>query len=99
MDTKLTTAHCPLPASAALQILPVLDLLNGIVVRGVGGRRDEYRPVKSVLTDSAKPLDVARAFRDRLELTTLYVADLDGILHQQPNETVFRQLATDGFEL
>ena len=27
-----------------MQILPVLDLLNGIVVRGVGGRRDEYRP-------------------------------------------------------
>ncbi len=84
---------------SALQVLPVLDLLNGIVVRGVGGRRDEYRPVESVLTASAQPLDVARAFRDRLGLTTLYVADLDGILHQQPNERVFRQLVADGFEL
>ena len=84
---------------SALQILPVLDLLNGIVVRGVGGRRDEYQPVESVLTASAKPLDVARAFRERLGLTTLYVADLDGILHQRPNETVFRQLVADGFEL
>ena len=81
------------------QILPVLDLLNGIVVRGVGGRRDEYRPVESVLTASAKPLDVARAFRDQLGLTTLYVADLDGILHQRPNEIVFRQLVADDFEL
>ena len=80
-------------------ILPVLDLLNGIVVRGVGGRRDEYRPVESVLTASAKPLDVARAFRERLGLTTVYVADLDGILHQRPNEPVFRQLVADGFEL
>lgn len=80
-------------------ILPVLDLLNGIVVRGVGGRRDEYRPVESVLTASAKPLDVARAFRERLGLTTLYVADLDGILHRRPNEHVFRQLANEGFEL
>lgn len=85
--------------NAELQILPVLDLLNGVVVRGVGGRRDEYRPVESVLTASAKPLDVAQAFRERLGLTTLYVADLDGILHQRPNETVFRQLAADGFEL
>lgn len=84
---------------SAFQILPVLDLLNGIVVRGVGGRRDEYRPVESVLTTSAKPLDVARAFRERLGLTTLYVADLDGILHQRPNEHLFRQLANDGFEL
>ncbi len=84
---------------SALQILPVLDLLNGIVVRGVGGRRDEYRPVESVLTASANTLDVARAFRERLGLTTLYVADLDGILHQQPNERIFRQLVADGFEL
>ncbi len=91
--SSLLTPHSP------LKILPVLDLLNGVVVRGVGGRRDEYRPVESVLTASAKPLDVARAFRDRLELTTLYVADLDGILHQRPNEAVFRKLATDGFEL
>ncbi len=82
-----------------LQILPVLDLLNGIVVRGIGGRRDEYQPVESVLTASTKPLDVARAFRERLGLTTLYVADLDGILHQRPNEFVFRQLVADGFEL
>lgn len=80
-------------------ILPVLDLLNGVVVRGVGGRRDEYRPVESVLTTSTHPLDVARAFRERLGLTTLYVADLDGILHQRPNEPFFRQLAAEGFEL
>lgn len=80
-------------------VIPVLDLLNGVVVRGVGGRRDEYRPVESVLTSSVQPLDVARAFRDRLNLTTLYVADLDGILRQQPNDETYRQLAEDGFEL
>lgn len=79
--------------------MPVLDLLNGAVVRGVGGRRDEYRPVESVLTDSAQPLDVARAFRERLGLTTLYVADLDGILHQRSNIEFFRRLAAEGFEL
>ncbi len=79
-------------------VIPVLDLLNGVVVRGVGGRRNEYRPVESVLTSSAQPLDVARAFRERLSLTTLYVADLDGILRQQPNDEIYRQLADDGFE-
>lgn len=82
-----------------MRILPVLDLLNGIVVRGVGGRRDEYRPVESVLTTSALPLDVARAFREQLGLTTLYVADLDGIVHQRPNVDVFRELTAHGFEL
>ena len=79
--------------------IPVLDVLNGVIVRGVGGRRNEYRPVESVLTPSARPLDVARAFRDRLSLTTLYLADLDGILRQRPNADVYRQLVDDGFEL
>ena len=97
MDPTRTTSHSPLATD--LRILPVLDLLNGIVVRGVGGRRDEYRPVESVLTKSAQPLDVARAFRERLGLSTLYVADLDGILHQRPNVEVFRELTADGFEL
>ena len=97
MESNLPTLHSSLPTPQ--RILPVLDLLNGIVVRGIGGRRDEYRPVRSVLTDSARPLDVAQAFREKLGLTILYVADLDGILHQRPNVEIFRQLASDGFEL
>ncbi|MFM9966659.1 MAG: HisA/HisF-related TIM barrel protein [Planctomycetaceae bacterium] len=91
--SALRTSH------STLRILPVLDLLNGAVVRGVGGRRDEYRPVESVLTSSAEPLQVARAFRHRLNLATLYLADLDGILHQRPNVDVYPQLLDDGFEL
>jgi|SRR5579863_997527 len=82
-----------------MQVLPVLDLLNGIVVRGVGGRRDEYRPVESRLVDKVDALSVARAFRDQLGLKRLYVADLDAILHRQPNLDVYRSLSQDGFEL
>jgi phosphoribosylformimino-5-aminoimidazole carboxamide ribotide isomerase len=62
-----------------MRILPVLDVKDGVVVRGVGGRRHEYRPIVSQLTASARPLEVARAFRDRLALTELYLADLDAI--------------------
>src|SRR5712691_477545 len=82
-----------------MKIIPVLDLLGGIVVRGVGGRRQEYRPVESVLTQSVRPLEVAQAFRDRLGLTALYVADLDGILRQQPNLTTLRELSAAGFDV
>ena len=80
-------------------ILPVLDLLDGVVVRGVAGRRAEYRPVESVLCRTAAAPDVARAFRERLGLTTLYVADLDAILHDRPNVELYRQLAGDSCEL
>jgi phosphoribosylformimino-5-aminoimidazole carboxamide ribotide isomerase len=82
-----------------MHVLPVLDLLEGVVVRGVGGRRDEYRPVVSRLVDRPDALSVARAFRDQFGLTRLYVADLDAILHQRPNRDVYRLLADEGFEL
>jgi phosphoribosylformimino-5-aminoimidazole carboxamide ribotide isomerase len=82
-----------------MQILPVLDLLNGIVVRGVGGKREEYRPLVSRLAGSPDVLSVARAFRHELGLTRLYIADLDAILHQRPNRELYSALAYEGFEL
>lgn len=82
-----------------MQVLPVLDLLLGIVVRGVGGRRDEYRPVESRLVAKSDALSVARAFRDQLGFTRIYVADLDAILHRRPNLDVYRSLSQEGFEL
>jgi phosphoribosylformimino-5-aminoimidazole carboxamide ribotide isomerase len=82
-----------------MQVLPVLDLLDGIVVRGVGGRRDEYRPVESRLSAKSDSLSVARAFRDQLGLNRLYIADLDAILRRQPNLDIYQALSQDGFEL
>lgn len=82
-----------------MRIVPVLDLLNGVVVHGVAGKRSEYRPVVSCLTDSCEPLAVARAFRSELQLDTLYVADLDAILNASPNREIYGQLIGDGFKL
>ena len=81
-----------------MQVIPVLDLLDGVVVRGVAGRRETYRPVESCLADGAEPLQIARAFREQLGLDRLYVADLDAILHRRPNLDVVRRLADDRFE-
>lgn len=80
-----------------MRILPVIDLLNGVAVRGVAGRRDEYRPVESVLASSADAIEVARAFRERLGLSELYVADLDAILNRRPNFDIHRRLSGEGF--
>ncbi len=82
-----------------MKILPVIDLLDGIVVRGIAGQRDEYRAVESCLASGADPLAIARGFRDRLGLEELYVADLDAILKQRPNLDTFRALADDGFRI
>ncbi len=80
-------------------VLPVLDLLDGVVVRGVAGRREEYLPIRSRLTSSVDPLDVARALRGEFGFERLYVADLDGIVHRRPNWAIARQLVEAGFKL
>src|SRR5262245_22192396 len=53
--------------------------MNGVVVRGVGGRRSEYRPVVSRLTSSTDPVEVARALVTTFQPAELYLADLDAI--------------------
>lgn len=82
-----------------MHVYPVLDVLNGVVVRGVAGRRETYRPIRSRLASDADVVTVARAFREHLGLSRLYLADLDGILEDRPNEDVFRTLAGEGFDL
>ena len=76
-----------------MRIIPVIDLKGGHVVRAVGGRRDEYRPIRSRLVDSSCPELIARTFRDRLNLYELYVADLDAIAGAEPAWDVYRTLA------
>ncbi|CAN5444466.1 HisA/HisF family protein [soil metagenome] len=72
------------------RIIPVIDILHGQVVRGVGGRRNEYRPIVSRITDSTEPLTVARAILAATGAREIYVADLDAIVHgRQPSNEVF----------
>jgi phosphoribosylformimino-5-aminoimidazole carboxamide ribotide isomerase len=82
-----------------LRVIPVLDVMGGRVVRGVAGRRTEYRPIESVLTDSFDPLKVAEAIRAHFGLSALYVADLDAILKNSPNLDVFGSMTQAGFTL
>ena len=80
-------------------ILPVLDLMQGQIVRGIAGQRHAYRPIKSTLVQSADPLAVAQAFRTHFGFTEFYLADLDAIQHGQPALGVYQALQTAGFRL
>jgi phosphoribosylformimino-5-aminoimidazole carboxamide ribotide isomerase len=51
------------------------------------------------LTPSSRPIDVARAYRDHLGLTELYVADLDAISGAAPAASAYGELQADGFRL
>ena len=80
-------------------VIPVLDLLGGVVVRGVAGNRDSYKPIESQLTDSSDPLEVAKAIRSAFGYSTFYVADLDAILSGQVHSDVISSLIKDGFDV
>lgn len=81
-----------------MQIVPVIDLLGGQVVRGVGGRRHEYRPIQSLLCPEPEPLLVARAFQ-ALGFSTVYLADLDAIQTGNANLPCYEQLLRLGLDL
>ena len=85
--------------SGMIRVIPVLDLMSGQVVRGIGGRRSEYRPVVSKLTASTDPIAVAAAFRDQFGLTDLYLADLDAIAGQAPALATYRGIRDLGCRL
>jgi phosphoribosylformimino-5-aminoimidazole carboxamide ribotide isomerase len=82
-----------------MRVLPVIDLMGEQVVRGVAGRRREYRPIVSRLCRSSHPLDVARAFRTNFGLSDLYLADLDAIAGAAPAFSAYADLRRDGFRL
>lgn len=65
--------------------------MGGYVVRGVGGRRDEYRPIETRLADDARPTSIAHAF-GKLGFSTLYLADLDAIQGGSPAWHLYRSL-------
>jgi phosphoribosylformimino-5-aminoimidazole carboxamide ribotide isomerase len=62
-----------------MRVIPVIDLLGGQVVRGLGGQRDLYRPIQSTIATDAQPASISRAFAQQFRLTMAYVADIDAI--------------------
>ena len=77
-----------------LKVIPVIDILNGLVVHAVLGKRQEYQPLQSILCKSVDPLEVAGAFK-ALGFSELYIADLDAIIHGSVNFQVFKLIATE----
>jgi phosphoribosylformimino-5-aminoimidazole carboxamide ribotide isomerase len=82
-----------------MRLIPVIDILNHVVVRGVAGQRDQYRPIDSALTSSIEPMAVALAIRERFGFDELYVADLDAITQGRPATALYQSLKELGFRL
>jgi phosphoribosylformimino-5-aminoimidazole carboxamide ribotide isomerase len=82
-----------------MRVIPVIDLKDGLVVRGIAGERERYRPIVSTLATDARPGSIATAFVQRLGLREIYVADLDAIAGGEPDWAAYREIAATGATL
>jgi len=62
-----------------MDVIPVIDVARGRVVRGIKGQRASYQPIETPLVAGSDPADVARALMRIHAFRKLYIADLDGI--------------------
>ncbi|MAT16694.1 MAG: hypothetical protein CMJ46_15650 [Planctomyces sp.] len=82
-----------------MKIIPVLDLKDGLIVQGIAGRRELYKPIHSVYSDSSRPLDIATALHDAFSTEGFYLADLDAIGGAAPAEDTLKELTAAGFQI
>jgi HisA/HisF family protein len=75
-----------------MQLIPVIDLMRGEVVRAVRGNRQAYQPIVSALCASSEPLAVAQILGAHCAARELYVADLDALLGGPAQIAVLRAL-------
>ena len=74
-----------------MKVIPVIDVLGGVAVHAVRGRRKDYRPLKSVLCKSVDPIDVAASLKT-FGFSELYVADLDAITGGHVNSPLLKRI-------
>lgn len=77
-----------------MKIIPVLDLMKGLVVHAVKGERERYQPVQSILASSADPLEVARCLQMETTCRAFYIADLDAIQGKGHNRDAIGKIAS-----
>ncbi len=74
-----------------MKVIPVIDVLGGVVVHAVRGRRKDYQSLNSVLCASVDPVDVAVSLK-AFGFSELYLADLDAITGGQPSFSLFKKI-------
>ncbi len=62
-----------------MEIIPVIDLLNGNVVQARRGDRQHYLPMRSSLCQGSEPLAIVQALLELYPFKQLYIADIDAI--------------------
>ena len=78
-----------------MELIPVLDLQGGVVVRARLGRRQDYRPIETPLSPTSEPIDVMRGLLTIHPFAAAYVADLDAIAGHGDHNAALAALRRD----
>ena len=63
-----------------MEIIPVIDLMNGRAVQAKRGLREQYRPLRSPLCGGSAPIGVLEGLLSLHPFKTVYLADLDALM-------------------
>ena len=75
-----------------MDIIPVIDLMQGQVVHARRGQRDRYAPLQTPLSRDALPGSVLDGLLACADFRTVYIADLDALMGQPPQTSVIAGL-------
>ncbi len=78
---------------SSFQIIPVIDIMDGLAVHARRGQRDHYRPVQSVLSPDAQPENLVLGMLKLCPFPFVYVADLNAIQGKGAQHGVVAALA------
>ena len=76
-----------------MQIIPVIDLMQGQVVHAKRGIRSQYQAIQSSLCEGSAPFSVIDALMKLYPFQTVYMADLDAILGTGDHAELITQIS------
>lgn len=71
------------------EIIPVIDIMQGMAVAGKCGEREKYAELKTVYAESSNPIEIAK----NLPFKKIYIADLDAIAGKPANTDILRKIS------
>ena len=78
-----------------MEIIPVIDIKDGLVVSAQQGQRDTYQPIRSTLCSLSTIESVLNGFLSVHAFRTIYIADLNAITNTGNNYNLINQVITE----
>jgi phosphoribosylformimino-5-aminoimidazole carboxamide ribotide isomerase len=77
-----------------MQIIPVIDLKEGIVVHAQQGNRDDYAPLKSGICKATDIFSVVDTFSALFNFSLIYIADLNALTRKGDHASLLKDVLT-----